>query len=215
MPASELAQQGFDIQHAGRGGETTYHGPGQLVMYPVVNLRRLGIGARLYVETLEDCMVAACNHFGIAARVRSVHKFAIGFKQLTLCQFPIIEILLSLALPRIATAVSHSQGRVPSKTGVWVGDRKIGAVGVKISQGVASHGISLNVNTDLQHYNQIVPCGIEDCDITSVGRELQKSVDIDQVAKLLVQHFYDSLKYTGMQQMTPGELFAPGALALA
>ena len=117
--------------------------------------------------------------------------------------------------PDVATAVLHVQGRVPSKTGVWVGDRKIGAVGVKISQGVASHGISLNVNTDLQHYDQIVPCGIEGCDITSVGRELQQSVDIDQVAKLLVQHFYNSLNYTGMQQMTPGELFAPGALALA
>lgn len=107
------------------------------------------------------------------------------------------------------------QGRVPSRTGVWVDDRKIGAVGVKISQGVASHGIALNVNTDLRHYDQIVPCGIENCDITSVSQELQKPVDIDEVARLLVHHFYDSLKYSGMENITPGELFAPGASAFA
>ena len=68
-------------------------------MYPVVNLRRLGIGARMYVETLEDCMVAACSHFGIEARVRSVHKFAIGFKQVTLCQVPIIDPFVSCFAP--------------------------------------------------------------------------------------------------------------------
>lgn len=75
-PASYLVQQGFDIQHAGRGGETTYHGPGQLVMYPVVNLRRLRLGARAYVETLEDCMVAACSNFGIQARVSHLYHAA-------------------------------------------------------------------------------------------------------------------------------------------
>ena len=94
-------------------------------------------------------------------------------------------------------------------------DRKIGAVGVQISQGVASHGIALNVNTDLRHYSQIVPCGIEDCDITSLGKELQTHVDIGEVAKRLVCHLYDSLHYDGVEHITPGELFAPGALALA
>ena len=71
-PASKLKQQGYDIHTAGRGGETTYHGPGQLVMYPVINLRRLRLGARAYVETLEDCMVAACSHSGVQARVSHV-----------------------------------------------------------------------------------------------------------------------------------------------
>ena len=71
VPVTTLQQKGFDIEHVGRGGETTYHGPGQIVMYPVVNLRRLKMGARAYVETLEDCVVSACNHFGIAARVSS------------------------------------------------------------------------------------------------------------------------------------------------
>ena len=66
---SHLEQQGIDIHNATRGGETTYHGPGQLVLYPVVNLRRVGLGARAYVEALEDCMVKTCSHYGIQARV--------------------------------------------------------------------------------------------------------------------------------------------------
>lgn len=98
---------------------------------------------------------------------------------------------------------------------MWVDDRKIGAVGVKISQGVASHGIALNVNTDLRHYEQIVPCGIEGCDITSVSKETETPVDIDEVSDLLVQHLYDSLKYDSLTRVTPGELFAPGASAFA
>ena len=70
VPKSDLEEQGIDIHNAGRGGETTFHGPGQIVIYPVVNLRRLGLGARAYVETLEDCMVDACSQYDIHARVR-------------------------------------------------------------------------------------------------------------------------------------------------
>jgi len=73
VPKASLVQQGIDIHNAGRGGETTYHGPGQMVLYPIVNLRRLGLGARAYVETLEECMVGACGHYGIQARVRAQH----------------------------------------------------------------------------------------------------------------------------------------------
>ena len=69
VPELSLQQQGIDIQKAGRGGETTFHGPGQIVLYPVVNLRRLGLGARAYVEALEDCMVDTCSKYGIQARV--------------------------------------------------------------------------------------------------------------------------------------------------
>jgi len=88
-----------------RGGETTYHGPGQLVVYPILNLRGFGLGARSYVEALEDSMVAVAGAYGVAAR-----------------------------------------GRVPGRTGVWVGERKLGAVGVRISHGVTSHGLALNVD---------------------------------------------------------------------
>lgn len=104
------------------------------------------------------------------------------------------------------------QGRVPARTGVWVDDRKIGAIGVKISQGVATHGIALNVSTNLEHYRQIVPCGIEDCEVTTIEKELQKHVDLDEVASLLVKHFQTTFKYTGIANVAPAELFAPGAL---
>lgn len=70
VSTSDLEEQGIDIHNAGRGGETTFHGPGQIVLYPVVNLRRLGLGARAYVEALEDCMVDTCSQYGIHARVR-------------------------------------------------------------------------------------------------------------------------------------------------
>lgn len=129
----ELARLGIDVVAVPRGGETTYHGPGQLVGYPILDLRQLGLGARAFVEGLEDAMVQTVGCFGIQAR-----------------------------------------GRVPGKTGVWVGERKIGAVGVRITHGISSHGIALNVTTDLRAYQHIVPCGTPDKEMTSVLQELQR-----------------------------------------
>lgn len=129
----ELGRLGIDVVRVPRGGETTYHGPGQLVAYPIVDLRQLGLGARAFVEGLEDAMVQTAGCFGIQAR-----------------------------------------GRVPGKTGVWVGERKLGAVGVRITHGISSHGIALNVTTDLSAYKHIVPCGTPDKEMTSLLRELQR-----------------------------------------
>ncbi|PRW44247.1 Octanoyltransferase [Chlorella sorokiniana] len=129
--ADALAAHGAEIVTIPRGGETTYHGPGQLVVYPIVSLRLLGVGARAYVEGLEDVLVRTLGRYGIAAR-----------------------------------------GRVPGKTGVWVGERKIGAIGVRISQGVTSHGVALNVSTDLSAFQHIVPCGTPDKEVTSIHRQL-------------------------------------------
>ncbi|PSC75351.1 octanoyltransferase [Micractinium conductrix] len=126
-----LRASGAEVCTIPRGGETTYHGPGQLVLYPILSLRQLGLGARAYVEGLEDAMVAALGHYGVAAR-----------------------------------------GRVPGKTGVWVGERKIGAIGVRISQGFTCHGLALNVATDLSHFAHIVPCGTPDKEVTSLHRQL-------------------------------------------
>lgn len=123
----------IDIETIPRGGETTYHGPGQLVAYPIVDLRNRSLGARAYVEGLEDALVATVGAFGVQAR-----------------------------------------GRVPGRTGVWVGSRKVAAIGVKISQGVTSHGIALNVDLDLEPFKWIVPCGVPDDDVvTSLARELR------------------------------------------
>src|SRR3970282_1195539 len=112
-----LAGQGIEVVETDRGGQTTYHGPGQLVAYPVVNLRERG-GALEYGSALEQI------------------------------------ILHSLA------ACVMEAGLLDGLTGVWVNDRKIAAIGVKISRGVAHHGFAINVNTDLSYFQHIVPCGI-------------------------------------------------------
>lgn len=125
------AATGAEVAHIPRGGETTYHGPGQLVAYPILDLRRYGLGARAYVESLEDSMIAVAGAFGVAAR-----------------------------------------GRIPGRTGVWVGERKLGAVGVRISRGVSSHGLALNVDTDLSAFAHIVPCGAPDKVATSLACEV-------------------------------------------
>jgi lipoate-protein ligase B len=117
-----LAALGAAVHLTPRGGDATFHGPGQLVIYPVLSLRRLGCGARAYVEGLEDVMAAVAASHGVRAA-----------------------------------------GRLPGAPGVWVdGRRKLGAVGVRVSQGVTTHGAALNVATDLSFFTHIVPCGIHD-----------------------------------------------------
>ena len=111
-----------------RGGQATYHGPGQLVAYPVVDLREWG-GPLKYVRTLEQLVIGTLADFQLQG---------------------------------------HLEDGI---TGVWVGDGKIAAIGVKISRGVAFHGLAINVNTDLSYFSHIVPCGIPDLRVTSIAQE--------------------------------------------
>ncbi|KAK9825202.1 hypothetical protein WJX81_008281 [Elliptochloris bilobata] len=156
----QLQAQGAEVHLSDRGGEVTYHGPGQVVMYPIVNLRRLGVGARAYVEGLEDAMVRVAGAYGVSAR-----------------------------------------GRVPARTGVWVGDRKLGAVGVRISHGVATHGVALNVATDLRAFAPIVACGLAGAVATSLHAELA-CVNAAQLASAFARRF----GYTQREHVTPSEL---------
>jgi len=138
VPEEELRRKGAEVFRVGRGGETTFHGPRQLVGYPIVNLRRLGKGARAYVEALEDTVVCTLQKFGIDA-----------------------------------------QGRQPAgRTGVWIEDRKIAALGVQISHATTSHGFALNVSTDLNYFDHIVPCGLSDFEVTSMAREKRCPVSL-------------------------------------
>lgn len=123
---------GATVELCDRGGDVTYHGPGQLVAYPIVHLAGLAHhGVRSYVEGLEDVMIEAAAEYGLAA-----------------------------------------SGRRPEETGAWIGQRKLGAVGVRVNQRVTSHGLALNVCTDLRAFELIVPCGLKDRAVTSVAREL-------------------------------------------
>ncbi|QDZ18479.1 lipoate protein ligase [Chloropicon primus] len=128
---AEEERKNVDVVRTTRGGEVTYHGPGQLVVYPILKLRTWELGARRYVEMLEDAVVNTLGRYGIEGR-----------------------------------------GRVAGATGVWVGDRKIAAIGVKISRGVATHGLALNVDPDLDRFKEIVPCGLKDKEVTSMSKEL-------------------------------------------
>ncbi len=121
--------QGIDVAETDRGGKVTYHGPGQLVGYPIMAIDDVVA----YVRTLEDAMIAALADEGIAARSRS------------------------------------SEGR--DFTGVWVGDRKVGSIGVHVRRGVTTHGFAVNVDGDLQPFEYIVPCGLDGVRMTSVLKE--------------------------------------------
>ncbi len=121
-PVAALAALGAEVHHTERGGDATFHGPGQLLLYPVLALRPLGCGARAYVEGLEDVLAAVAARHGVTAK-----------------------------------------GRLPGAPGVWVdAQRKLAAVGVRISAGVTSHGAALNVSTRLDWFKHIVPCGLTD-----------------------------------------------------
>jgi lipoate-protein ligase B len=138
LASAQLAERGIAVLETDRGGQITYHGPGQLVVYPVVNLREWG-GPLQYVRTLEQIIIQSLSDFGISAE------------------------------------------RVDGLTGVWTNGRKIAAIGVKISRGVAYHGFAINVNTDLSYFEHIVPCGITGRGVTSMSQVLGEPVDLEAV----------------------------------
>jgi lipoyl(octanoyl) transferase len=131
-----------------RGGDITYHGPGQLVAYPILDLDNFFTDIHLYLRTLEEAVIQTLAHYGIAA------------------------------------------GRYPGYTGVWLDAdneraRKICAMGVRCSRWVTMHGLAFNVNANLDYFGYMVPCGIDDKDVTSMQRELGHPVDLNEVKKIL------------------------------
>ena len=151
------ATTGADVVDVGRGGRTTFHGPGQCVMYPVVDLRRRKIGARAYVETLEDAMLEAAARAGLRG----------------------------------------AEARRPGAPGVYVGERKLGAVGVKISMGIATHGAAINVHTDLSYFDRIVPCGVDGMKATSLRNEIGTTApSMEEVEDSLLAALARMLGYT-------------------
>jgi lipoyl(octanoyl) transferase len=135
-----LKAAGVEVFETGRGGDVTYHGPGQLVGYPILDLRPDRCDVHAYVRDLEEVLIRATAAFGIEA------------------------------------------GRQPGLTGVWVGNEKLAAIGVRIARWITSHGFAYNVNTTLSHFDFIIPCGITDKGVTSLQRLLGRPVDMDVVA---------------------------------
>jgi lipoyl(octanoyl) transferase len=160
----ELSRRSVELFECNRGGDVTYHGPGQLVGYPIFNILQMQpkLGAVDFVRRLEEVLIRTCADFGIATH------------------------------------------RVKGMTGVWTDpvsgqpttndqrpatEAKIAALGIHISRGVTSHGFALNVNTDLSHFELIVPCGIADKPVTSIARELGREVSFDSVADAVTRQF--------------------------
>jgi lipoate-protein ligase B len=146
-----LASRGAEVHRTDRGGDVTFHGPGQLVGYPIINIRRCGEGPLWYVRTLETVLIDVLAGFGIDAE------------------------------------------RSPRNHGVWVGNAKIAAIGVRVSRGITTHGFALNVNTDLGYFQHIVPCGLVDADVTSMqaltGNRLGIREVEDETVSAFAHHF--------------------------
>lgn len=151
---SERPVDGSRVIEVDRGGKITFHGPGQIVGYPIVRLKD-SFDVVGFVRVIEQALIEVCAEFGVKTE------------------------------------------RYCERSGVWVrdsrGDRKIAAIGIRVAQGVTMHGFALNVATDLSYFDRIIPCGIADAGVTSLSRELNRSLSIEEVLPILERHIYEAL----------------------
>jgi lipoyl(octanoyl) transferase len=161
--------QGIEVRDTDRGGRVTYHGPGQLVAYPIISLAPYGDDVHEYVQRLEQVAIAALAEHGVQAET---------IKDLTG--------VWTEGNPPTAGRRAEN-GPIAPVSGPSAA--KIGSIGVHVSRGVTSHGLAINVNNDLQPFDWIVPCGIDDCGVTSLSRELGAEQDLDAFAATVAGHF--------------------------
>ena len=136
-----------EVVETPRGGDVTYHGPGQIVGYPILDLTALNTDLKKYLHRLEEVMIRSVARYGITA------------------------------------------GRQEGMTGAWVGDRKIGAIGVRVERWVTSHGFALNANNDLGGFDLIIPCGLRGKGVTSIAREIGHEVDLEELRRSVAEIF--------------------------
>ncbi|HKW67591.1 MAG TPA: lipoyl(octanoyl) transferase [Terriglobales bacterium] len=180
-----LAEKGVELFECDRGGDITFHGPGQLVGYPIFDLRGFQprIGAVEFVRRLEDVLIRSCADFSVACeRVK-------GLTGVWTTKEHVGTGLRPPSAPVILSEGRANQTRPESKDLVFPDQAKIAAIGVHISRGVASHGFALNVNTDLDYFNLIVPCGIVSKPVTSLEQETGAQINLDEVARSVAGHF--------------------------
>ena len=156
----QLEERGIELVETDRGGDVTYHGPGQLVGYPIFSLEPGRQDIRRYVTDVESALIGALADYGLET------------------------------------------GRHPACRGVWIENRKIASVGIRISRWVTSHGFALNVNTDLSYFSIINPCGIEGCRMTSMQNEFGRPMDMQEVKLTVTRNFARVFE----RNMVPGEI---------
>lgn len=177
LAEGELIARGVAVHATNRGGDVTYHGPGQLVGYPIFDLGGLRKDVAWYVRSLEEVLIRVAADFGISAN-----------------RMPATQ------------ARTEASGK-PCYTGLWVGEEKLAAIGVHISRWVTSHGFAFNVTTDLSYFDLIVPCGIPDKRPTSLARLLGPGrARMQEVKRSVAQHFGEVFERT-MEPVDPEESF--------
>jgi len=160
-----LEENGIKVFEIDRGGDITYHGPGQLVGYPIIDLQKWKPDSHLYLRTLEEMMIDVLADYGITA------------------------------------------GRKDGFTGVWISEEKIAAIGIKISRWVTMHGFAFNINTDLNLFSGIIPCGIKDKEVTSLSKILGREIDMDEIKSKIKNRFafhfgHDDILEKTLHQLT-------------
>lgn len=150
----QLDELGISVYEIDRGGDITYHGPGQIVGYPIIKLSDWKEDTHEYLRGLEEIIMNVCSDYGLKTK------------------------------------------RHPEYTGVWIDNKKIAAIGIKVSRWITMHGFAFNVNTDLDFFGGIIPCGIKDKDVTSLKKELNSEIDLTEVKQKLVNEFKKFFGYS-------------------
>ena len=146
---NNILNKNCELFETDRGGDVTYHGPGQLVGYPIIDLKTMGLGIRSYVSNIEQVLIHVLYDYGINASIK------------------------------------------PGLTGVWIEDRKIASIGIRVSRWITTHGFALNVNTDMNYFSNIISCGIENVYMTSMEKELGKKISMNDIKQSTINHFND------------------------
>lgn len=150
---AELNKNEISVFNIDRGGDITYHGPGQVVGYPIIDLSEWQKDTHKYLRALEEVIIKTLSNYGIIGSRNSDY------------------------------------------TGVWIDNRKIAAIGIKVSRWITMHGFAFNVNTDLSRFNGIIPCGIKDKEVTSLKNEIGSSIEVEEVKLILLNAFREVFNY--------------------
>jgi len=166
-----LKKNKISVYDIDRGGDITYHGPGQIVGYPIIDLNSWGKDTDKYLRALEEIIIRTCADYGLPVT------------------------------------------RVPKYTGVWIEDRKIAAIGIKVTRWITMHGFALNVNTDLSLYNGIIPCGITNKEVTSLQKELDTKIDIQEVKSKILNHTVTIFGYNDIETQLVENLLSKNVIS--